>query len=693
MCILFCAHLSAQNTKECLTDEILRAAIEKDPNVSKALEELDQNHLNYLENMARNGQRVGSVKVIPIVFHIVHKYGSENISKAQVESAVAVINEDFRKLNTDLSKIKSEFQPIIGDVGLEFRLAKIDPNGNCTEGITRIESGLTFEGKNFSVKTLDNWPRSKYVNVWVVDYIDDASGYATLPGTASATYDGIVIRHTMLGKTGTAWGKPRTLTHEIGHFLGLYHIWGNGENGDDANCNIDDRVDDTPNTVGSGIGNCNLSQSSCGSLDNVQNFMDYSLPCRYMFTEGQKDRMNAALESSSGERNTLWTQANLDATGTNDGYNGGPCAPLVDFDFNTDAICKGGVVSFEDVSYNNELDSTWKWAWTFEGGTPATSTEQNPIVTYNTSGLYDVTLTATNSNGNNTKKRNQSINVKEVGAVVAPYTEGIESLSFPANAGGADESWSIEGESTTSWQRVTTSAASGTACIRIRHRFLGAGDVNSMISPSYDMTEIASGHEIKFKLAYAKRTASDNDKLKVSISRDCGKSWLVRYTKSSSKLVSNGGALVSGNYEPATGDWKEEKISLLPFADDPHLMFKFESISGAGQSLFIDDININGEPVGINNIANEIIDFNVYPNPTDGDTRLNFFLREQGITSISISDLTGKLVGKMDLHLMMKGEHEISITSLTERLTPGAYFVALNVDDKPLKINKLIVSD
>jgi hypothetical protein len=159
-----------------------------------------------------------AIKVVPIVFHVIHNYGSENIAKSQIEDAVRIINEDYQLLNPDQDDVIAAFSSIVANVEFEFRLAQLDPNGNCTDGITRTASTLTFNADD-NVKELVVWPRNKYLNVWVVDNISfGAGGYAYLPGSAQAAVDGIVVLHTQLGSIGTSGGSnfsARTLTHEI----------------------------------------------------------------------------------------------------------------------------------------------------------------------------------------------------------------------------------------------------------------------------------------------------------------------------------------------------------------------------------------------------------------------------------------------------------------------------------------------
>ncbi|OJJ20510.1 hypothetical protein BKI52_18820 [marine bacterium AO1-C] len=285
--------------------------------IKQARQGLEQ-HTRVFQSQRANQRTKATVLTIPIVFHVVHDGGVENISDAQIIEAVKQINEDFRATNPEISAVVPAFQNLVADVEVEFALAQKDPNGNPTTGITRTRSTLTYNGGQIALKELVRWPRNMYLNVWVVRSSDggNGSGFAFYPSStvgANAIYDGVVCSHWAIGRTGTAVSTHyKLLTHEIGHWANLKHTWGDQTNNGDAGaCSDDDDVSDTPNTQGTT--GCNLTQSTCGSLDNTQNYMDYA-NCPNMFTLGQKTRMLAALNSSVAERNNLWSASNLAAT-------------------------------------------------------------------------------------------------------------------------------------------------------------------------------------------------------------------------------------------------------------------------------------------------------------------------------------------------------------------------------------------
>ncbi len=262
---------------------------------------------------------------IPTVVHIVHNNGPENLTDAEIIDGIALLNEDFNALNEEIpNEIHPSFQNIVADCQMEFVLACKDPNGNPTTGIVRTVSDYTYAGDDVRMKEDTQWPRDKYMNVWVVNKAfanSNSSGFAYYPSTIDdptlAVYDGVVIAYWAYGRHNeTAVGYEHVLAHEVGHWAELKHTWGDQSAfGTQEACSDDDGVNDTPNTWGHAFGgSCTLETYSCGTLDNNNNFMDYTGTCTGMFTLGQKARMHGALNSSLSDRNNLWTAANLAAT-------------------------------------------------------------------------------------------------------------------------------------------------------------------------------------------------------------------------------------------------------------------------------------------------------------------------------------------------------------------------------------------
>ena len=290
------AQKAHEGHRECASMDNLEYRMQQDPTLEGRMAEIEAYTQNKIREMSQN--RIdGDVITIPVVVHIIYNTAQENISDAQIQSQIDVLNEDFRRLNSDADNTWSQ----AADVQIEFCLATIDESGNATNGITRKSSTRTSWGTNDAMKSsaqggTDAWDTSKYLNMWVCNIGGGILGYAQFPGGNPLT-DGVVMSPQYFGSsakgTGFYLSAPfdlgRTTTHEVGHFLNLRHIWGDG------NCAFDDFVADTPTSDAPNFG-CATGHVSCGSVDMVQNYMDYSNDgCMNLFTQGQADRMRVTL--------------------------------------------------------------------------------------------------------------------------------------------------------------------------------------------------------------------------------------------------------------------------------------------------------------------------------------------------------------------------------------------------------------
>ncbi|MFB4313878.1 zinc metalloprotease [Actinomadura sp. 21ATH] len=247
------------------------------------------------------------VVTIPVVVHVVHRpdVPEQNISDEQIQSQLHVLNEDFRATNSDVRQVPEVWRGLVADAKILFRLADRDPEGEPTDGIVRVATDRPGFSWDDGVKSgrsggSDAWPTDRYLNMWVCALTGGLLGYAQFPGGPPDT-DGVVILNTAFGTTGLAappFDGGRTATHEVGHWLDLYHIWGD----DDGACSSDDKVDDTPKQGGANTGRPAFPHISCGNGphgDMFMNYMDYTDDAAmFMFTQGQSTRMRACLEGA-----------------------------------------------------------------------------------------------------------------------------------------------------------------------------------------------------------------------------------------------------------------------------------------------------------------------------------------------------------------------------------------------------------
>jgi len=538
---------------------------------------------DFVANEYNNASRADVDYIIPIVFHILHENGVENITDTEVYDAVRILNEDFQKTNSDISQVVPRFQNIVGDAKIEFRLARKDPQGNATNGIDRIISNRTNNaGEN---SKLNPWPRNTYLNVWIVKSIGSgAAGYTFLPSTAHfrSSTDGIILLYTYFSsqRTGSET-RSRALTHEIGHWLNLPHTWGSGNTpGDASNCSKDDGVSDTPLTIG--WRSCNANGTSCGSFDNVQNFMEYSY-CSNMFTQGQVARMTAALNSGTAERNALVSNINNRKAGVLD-------IDYVDFGSSSKFVCINEGVTFSDKTLYDAVS----WEWEFEGGTPSTSTSETQLVSYSKSGLYKVKLTVSDAKG---KKYTRTIlNYMVVKDNVGNFLPFIE--SFESNAVASPLNWAVENEDNDEvfWKVDKGVAFTGEYYLKLENIKQKIYQVEGIVSAPIDMSNVTNP-TLNFYVATASKTSgtlNGQSKLRVYYSVDCGEKWNLKY--SGIALSLDKGKKSNIDYVPqAQSDWLLVTVSNFTSSDKvQNGIFKFEVENLGDNNFYLDNINING---------------------------------------------------------------------------------------------------
>lgn len=682
---MLAAGVQASAQFNCGTDQVQRQLRESDPGYA-AREQAFREYMRRYIDEAKQQQRGNTPSagpasvnlVIPVVFHIIHEYGAENISDAQVQDQVDILNRDYQKLNPDTASVIPPFQPLIADVGLEFRLARLDPDGNCTNGIERIYSHETRVGNDGS--KLNPWPRNKYLNVWVVKSMaNGVAGYAYYPSAVSQGFgyivDGVIILSDYIGSIGTSSvSHARALTHEIGHYLGLPHVWGDNNN-PGVECG-DDGFQDTP--VSKGWSSCpaatapNYAQwrvCDTAVVENVQNYMEYSY-CSKMFTPDQSLGMHASLNSWTSGRINLWQQANLVATGT-DVTNYPPCVPRPDFTSDTRMICQGSSISYSDASWNAPASA---YDWKFDGGAPLTSTSANPAVTYNTFGWYSTYLKTANASGADSIGKFNYVYVSPPWAdYTGAFAEDFENVPF--------NFWIVNNpeNNASRWQVSNTVGYSGTHALLL-DAFGSDGAVrDEVITPPVDLSYTTS-MTLQFKWSAATRTASDTivDALKVYSSVDCGKTWTLRKTISGNALITAGycgSAFVP--YQQSL--WASSSVT-LPAAQvqSTRTRFRFEYTAGPyANNLYIDDINIAGI-VGTGEAENHDFGMQLFPNPSGGPFTLSYNLVDEARISLTLMDAIGKTQVLADKEVQQAGTQQWSVDPDKLGLSPGLYFIILD---------------
>ena len=308
-------NLAAYPQKTCTSAEYRQFCLQQNPELLNQFNQLEKfitQKINSTESRSSTGGNPtgGGLAVIriPVVVHVLYNRQDENISDEQIRSQIAVLNKDFRKAG-DIQQVPEAFRELAADTYIEFELAKVDPSGYATTGITRKKTNIKMFGMDDRIKFSniggqDAWNADKYLNIWIGNTAGGIIGYSSLAGS-DKNKEGVVIRYDAfgtIGKVTAPYNKGKTAVHEIGHWLALHHIWG------DQFCG-DDKVADTPPqqapSRGCPSGTVSSMCTSAPAGRMYMNFMDLTDDaCLSIFTYGQRDRMRA-LFAIGGPRNPL----------------------------------------------------------------------------------------------------------------------------------------------------------------------------------------------------------------------------------------------------------------------------------------------------------------------------------------------------------------------------------------------------
>ena len=591
------------------------------------------------------------VITIPVIVHVVHNGEppgtGTNLSQTQIQSQIDVLNEDFRRL-TGTPGFNNH--PDGADVELEFCLATIDPEGNPLievgiDRINRLDKGWSappYSGSyvNTDIKPVTYWNPNEYLNVWTAELTGNTLGFAQFPNASgisdlSAIYggaetDGVVIRAISFGRSGnvtTPYHLGRTATHEIGHWLGLRHMCGDG------GCAEDDFCSDTPTCDGEHMG-CPIGASSCGSADMIANYMDLTDDvCMNIFTQCQKTRMLTVMMNSP-RRNTL---ANSNACSSE-------VPPAAWFSSNLTISCENQSVQFTDLSPNTPTS----WKWTFPGGNPTASTDPNPQVIYASEGTYDVTLEVTNAFGTNTRTITDYITVNSSDPSVFFY-EDFEN-GVPAN-------WTIENpDNATGWElKQVGGSQSGNQAMYVNLYFYAAtGARDALISPVMNVSTYGD-LTFSFDHAYRRSSNSEEDSLIVYASTDGGNTYphrLLSLAENGNNNFATGPITGGGSFTPATtSDWcfagnngsECKTVDLAQFQGEENFRLKFETVSDFGNNIYIDNIRLLGtcNIVSIRPDLAQQTGFVLFPNPAKDKVSLSIERLPAGPLQIRVYNMMG----------------------------------------------------
>lgn len=663
----------------------------KRPEKEKEFEDHRQTIRKNLAKKKNNHISRNEIKyTIPVVFHILHQGGSENITEEQIKDQIRILNRDYQKLNADTSQVVPAFKNNIADVGFAFELAKKDPDGNCTNGIIRHFTPRTVWDADKIEDFVYSWPTNRYLNIYIVKSINIAPAYTFLPGVGIPDFaDVIVCQSNLVGSIGTAGvANSRVLTHEVGHWFGLPHIWGI-TNAPGVACG-DDFVDDTPITKG--FTSCSINNSKICNPDieeNVQNYMDYS-PCKLMFTNGQAAYMIETITLGLNDRDYLVSEENAFATGIKGSNN---CSTKADFTVSKTNICLGDSVRLINMSATGNDNPTL--LWNIPGGIPAVSADSVVTVRFQQPGEYKVELIVYGGmNGNDSLIK--YVTVEDGNSGKRPDFE----YSFVTGTVPQDIKITGIPEDDISWSPLDDIGANNTkGCLFINNisSELTSGHKDYFETPYFDLSNVEKPR-LSYYYAYAKKYDNQNDSFKVEYTLDCGQSWknLIGIPGTNSMSVNTGG-INSDIFIPLPEQWK--KVSLAstftaPLKNKSSVKFRFYFKSDSGvqgsNNIYIDEINILDESATGTAELFSADECKVFPNPSDGDFYVQIPISETKLSGVSIFNTAGTNISE-PLVLEMEDGQKMYKYANVNSLVPGLYFLKIEFRDKPPVIKKLII--
>ncbi len=704
LCLLFLLGLLSTtalgqvNHDRCATVHVHNQLQEQNPRIP-SLDALGEEITSAVFGL-RDARVARGVLKIPIVVHIVHTGQAvgttNNITDEQVLSQIFVLNEDFRKSNGTRGFNNS---PVGADSEIEFVMAKRDPSGNATNGIRRYDATVTgwptrADGKfasdtiNTIIKPATIWDPSRYMNVWVIPISGTTLGFATFPPAPSSvagvgncgsilpnnTRDGVVGIPDAFGtldrqpgdqtfymNPGYAYG--RTMTHEVGHYLGLFHTWGDGD------CTVDDRCDDTPNVSGQHYQSCNntgtptatVPKACDGVTDRmIENYMDYSQDaCMNIFTRDQKARMRAIMLTS---RQSLTYSDAFVAPVANDVALVDVIKPVGNYATGTTLapqvrIVNRGTNALTSASVSYQVDGgtpiTTTWNGNLSTGASATVT-LNTFTTAANAATQTFSVTVSSPNGQtdtNTDLDNITFRFQSVAPISDfPVTETFETMRLNEEGEVLPAGWSQISNNNTAAavptcyyfepHSATGSQSATSTMLRVNNfQFNSKGTEIMLYSPVVNLNNTTAA-TLTFEVSYAEPPfGGSEDALRVEVSTDGGNTWNATpiYNKAGAALSTVAGFDGNTPFNPtASNQWRAEATNLAAFLNNPRVQFRFVATNQWGQNLYMDNVRIDAAAAA----ALPEISVTVAPASVAEDAAVNSFIFTFTSSVAPATDLT-----------------------------------------------------
>lgn len=704
--ILVAISTFAHAQRGCVTGKVMDAYLQKFPQYKIEFEKRQAAFQQKYEAVRRQKaqgriqQRLSSVVTIPVVVHIVMDDPSL-VTDEQVQSQLDVLNADFAGLNADSSRIPAAFKPVYGKGMIRFCLAQRAPNNEPTNGVIRTQSFTTSDpGQNDPIKNSNlggsnAWNIDKYLNIWVCRMSDDNDlGYSFMPGLPGLSDSdvGFVTAYHAFGTMGTAeapFNKGRTATHEIGHFFNLAHIW--GDNNCIASCSDSDNVNDTPNQNECTYGTPTFPQTdictSSGSGIMFMNFMDYvddAAMC--MFTEGQADRMETALETMA-DRSPLMTSNGCVPPVL---YNNDVKAVSVNVPNNSIVYCAQSFVPSIRIQNQGSLPLTSVTVnVSVDNGTPVATTVtlnvpslQETVVSANAltsaAGSHTIKIYTSAPNGSNDQRVSNdtaTATFTVTGAATDPLSESFEGNTFPTTGWGITNTSDVPDYNPV---RVNTAFHSGSRSVKFdSHNFQLFGKASMLATPEVTIPITADSVKVAFWRAAAQSASFNSDTLEILFSTDCGQTFTSAYKKGGEALRTRND-FTSSEFIPLNTEWIADTVDLSAALAGQHTKFtiQFRSINGYGNNIYLDDINIYSKELPAALKENGFI---IAPNPTTGMVTIQHYPGATKLRGVAVYSSTGQVLYKIDYSATAALNY---IPIDLRNAASGIYFVKLIYTDK-----------